>query len=319
RTQYVKFGGVFSAPAEVLSGVVQGSVLGPLLFNLFVADLPEEINSSFDQYADDTTLHRVVDIPEDADALQEDLDRIFIWCENNGMQLNGRKCHVMDISRARTQLHFEYSIGGVPLEYVDQQRLLGVHISSDLRWSVHTDIVRAKAAQVLGFAARNLHKCTQKVKRVSFLSLVKPILMYGLPAWHPTTQENMTKLERVQKRALRFIYGRQPPPPQETNIMPVEMHLKYTDLNFFKRCQGGAIDFDARARITERRQLRGDVNNHHARLQPPPTRSVFGQRAFSFRVVKPWNDLPPELKDCTVEEFPKLCKGYLWRVYCDNN
>ncbi|CAB3384942.1 Hypothetical predicted protein [Cloeon dipterum] len=120
---------------------------------------------------------------------------------------------------------------------------LGVHISrDDLRWSVHTDIVRAKAAQVLGFAARNLRKCTQKVKRVSFLSLVKPILMYGLPAWHPTTQENMTKLERVQKRALRFIYGRQPPPPQETNIMPVEMHLKYTDLNFFKRCQGGAID-----------------------------------------------------------------------------
>ncbi|CAB3374421.1 Hypothetical predicted protein [Cloeon dipterum] len=71
RTQTVKFGGVCSAPTEVLSGVVQGSVLGPLLFNVYVADLPKDICSGFVQYADDTTLHRVVATPEDADALQE--------------------------------------------------------------------------------------------------------------------------------------------------------------------------------------------------------------------------------------------------------
>ncbi|CAB3381918.1 Hypothetical predicted protein [Cloeon dipterum] len=100
RTQSVKFGGVCSAPTE---------------------------------YADDTTLHRVVATPEDADALQEDLDRIFIWSENNAMQLNQRKSLVMDISRARAPLFFEYTVGGVALEYVDRQRLLGVHINSDLR------------------------------------------------------------------------------------------------------------------------------------------------------------------------------------------
>ncbi|CAB3388004.1 Hypothetical predicted protein [Cloeon dipterum] len=235
------------------------------------------------------------------------------------MQLNQRKSYVMDLTRARAPLYFEYAVDGEPLQYVDKQRLLGVQISSDLRWNVQTDAARAKAARVLGFAARNLRGCTQRVKRVAYLSLVKPILTYGLPAWHPTTQANINKMERVQKRALRFIHGRRPPPPQEANIMPMNMHLAYTDLNFFKRCEGGAIDFNNRARITVRRQLRGDANNRHQRLQPPPARSVFGQRAFSFRVVQPWNDLPPELKDCPVAEFPSLCKKYLWQVYSDSD
>ncbi|CAB3381625.1 Hypothetical predicted protein [Cloeon dipterum] len=235
RTQHVKYGGVCSAPVEVLSGVVQGSVLGPLLFNVFIADLPKDISSGFEQYADDTTLWRVVTTPEDADALQNDLDRVYIWCENNGMLLNQRKSYAMDITRARAPLYFEYTVNGAPIEYVNKQRLLGVQISSDLRWDVQTDAVRAKAARVLSFAARNLRGCTQRVKRVAYLSLIKPILTFGLPAWHPTTQANTTKLERVQRRALRFIHGRRPPPPQEAKIMPIQMHLDYTDLNFFKK------------------------------------------------------------------------------------
>ncbi|CAB3360512.1 Hypothetical predicted protein [Cloeon dipterum] len=96
----------------------------------------------------------------------------------------------------------------------------------------------------------------------------------------------------------------------------MNMHLAYTD---FKRCEGGAIDFNNRAHITVRRQLRGDANNQHQRLQPPPARSLFGQRAISFRVVQPWNDLPPELKDCPVAEFSSLCKNYLWLVYKDSD
>ncbi|CAB3372506.1 Hypothetical predicted protein [Cloeon dipterum] len=221
--------------------IFPGSALGPLLFNVFIADLPKDISSGFEQYADDTTLWRVVTTPEDADALQNDLDRVYIWCENNGMLLNQRKSYAMDITRARTPLYFEYTVNGAPIEYVNKQRLLGVNISSNLRWDVHTDAVRAKAARVLNFAARNLLGCTQRVKRVAYLSLVKPILTFGLPAWHPTTQANTTKLERVQRRELRFIHGRRPPPPQEAKIMPVQMHLNYTDLNFFKKCEGGVL------------------------------------------------------------------------------
>jgi hypothetical protein len=199
-----------------------------------------------------------------------------------------------------------------PLEYVDQQWFLGVQITSDLRCQAHTEEVRGKAAKNLGFVQRNLRGCKQKVKKTAYLSLVKPIMTYGLPAWHPSTKENTNKLERVQKRALHFIHGRHLPPSCKTDIMPIDMHLKYTDLLFFKRCSSGAIDFDARARIIQGRTLRGD-NAQHPRLQPPPVRTAFGQKAFSFRVVKPWNDLPPALKECDDKNFPSECKLYLWQ------
>lgn len=128
-------------------------MLGPLLFIVFLADLPDLLKTNIVQYADDCSLEHPVAEPEDADELQE----VERWCANNGMDLNEKKCKVMDITRARTPLYFQYTLGGDPLQYVDQQRLLGVNITSDLRWSVHTDIVRAKAAQNLGFLTRNLH------------------------------------------------------------------------------------------------------------------------------------------------------------------
>ncbi|CAB3387840.1 Hypothetical predicted protein [Cloeon dipterum] len=230
------------------------------------------------------------------------------------MTLNAKKCKIVDITRARVPLQFVYTLGATVLEYVHKERMLGVHISSDLRWHEHTDIVRAKAARNLGFAARNLRGCTPRVKRVAYLTLVRPVMTFGLPAWHPTTQDNVNRLERVQKRAVHFIYGRNPPPANEQKIMPFPMLLRYNDLIFFKKCECGETDFNARARIIEGRVLRGD-SGQHPRLQPPPTRSVFGQRAFSFRVVKPWNDLPPALKDCNAAQFPALLKQHMWQEF----
>jgi hypothetical protein len=237
---------------------------------------------------------------------------VFIIC---GCLLQMKKCKVMDITRERSPMYYMYTLGGEPLQYVDQQRLLGVNITCDLRWNTHTDIVRAKAAQNLGFVSRNLHGCSSRVKRIAYLSLVQPIMTFGLPAWHPTTAENTKKLERVHKRAQRFIFGRQPPLPRQQNIMPVEMHLQHTDLVFFKKCSSGAIDFDARARIiTDGRVLRGD-NARHPRLQQPPANNEYGRLALSYRVVKPWNDLPDTLKDCSADKFPALLRAHLWNSY----
>ncbi|CAB3387418.1 Hypothetical predicted protein [Cloeon dipterum] len=314
RSQFVRYNGAHSEPCEVTSGVIQGSCLGPLLFNLFAADLPAVVNTNLVQYADDCTVFNNIKSDDDIDALQDDLARIDIWCLNNGMQLNAKKCVVMDVTRARLPCNPRYTIGGVTLQYVATQRLLGVHLSRDLRWNHHVDVQRKKALQTLGFAARNLRGCTLRVKRIAYLSLVKPKLFYGSPAWHPSTKTNTEKMIRVQNRALHFIHGRRIPPPIQQNFLSVPAQLVYNDLLFFKKCLAGVTDYDAMARITQGRVHRGD-DPLHPRLQQPPARTDLGKNVFDFRVVKEWNDMPPALKDCSAAQFPSTCKAYVISRY----
>ncbi|CAB3387627.1 Hypothetical predicted protein [Cloeon dipterum] len=266
RSQFVRFGGARSEPCEVTSGVIQGSVLGPLLFNIYVSDLPAALKTNLVQYADDCTVFKVVSCQDDVDELQDDLALVDIWCTNNGMQLNAKKCVAMDISRARQPWTPQYTIGGVSLDYVCTQRLLGVHISRDLRWNHHVDVQRKKAARTLGFTARNLRGCTQRVKRMAYLTLVKPKLFYGTPAWHPWTKANIGKMARTQNKALHFIYGRHVPPPQNMKMLSVPAQLVYNDLLLFKKSLCGLTDYNAMARIIVGRVHRGD-DPQHPRLQ----------------------------------------------------
>jgi hypothetical protein len=109
--------------------------------------------------------------------------------------------------------------------------------------------------------------------------MVKPILLYGTPAWQPG-KTNVNKIERVQRRALKFIHGSNPPVDQK-KLMPVAMQLRYNNLHFFKKCETGDIDCDVRQRIEPRRET---------------TRTTgLAEQAFAFRVVGPWNNLPDRL------------------------
>ncbi|CAB3387866.1 Hypothetical predicted protein [Cloeon dipterum] len=225
RNQYVVYNGAKSELLEVYSGVVQGSVLGPLLFTKYVADLPAAVKAQIAQYADDVTLWKQIGSSEEAGELQNDLDALFACFASNGMELNAAKCHVMD--------------------YNDTERFLGVHVSNDLRWNKHTEIARGKAAKVLSFAARNLYGCTPRVKRLAYLTMVKPLMFYGTPAWHLSTQCNIQKFERVQNRALRFVHGWHVSEKARKELLTVHQQLSHNDLIFFRKCLDGETGMDA--------------------------------------------------------------------------
>ncbi|CAB3374422.1 Hypothetical predicted protein [Cloeon dipterum] len=287
RNQYVVYNGAKSELREVCSGVVQGSVLGPLLFTIYV---PAAVKAQIAQYADDVTLWKQIGSAEDAGELQDDLDAVFAWCESNGMELNAAKCHVMDVTRAKNALHTPYTVGGSVLEYNDTERILGVHVSNDLRWNKHTDIARGKAAKVLSFAARNLYGCTPRVKRLAYLTMVKPLMFYGTPTWHPSTQCNIQKFERVQNRALRFVHGRNVSEKARKELLTVHQQFSLNDMTFFRKCLDGETDMDAMERILVGRTMRNADGEH--RLIPPRARTDLGVHSFSFRIVQQWNSLP---------------------------
>ena len=193
--------------AAVYSGVPQGSVLGPLLFNIFAFDLPFCVQSNLSQYVDDTVLYRVIKTPDDEVTLQNDLQHINTWCNLNCMALNPNKCKLMTVTRSRNPAKPLYNIGDYTLENVDNYKYLGVIISRDLSWKTHISNVTSKATRLNGFIGRVVKTRDPKILISLYRSISRPILEYASPVWCPvlTTQQEM--LEKVQRRFTRFCLG----------------------------------------------------------------------------------------------------------------
>ena len=129
RVQRVVCGGQFSEAFTVPSGVVQGSVLGPLLFNIFVSDLPNCVTSNLIMYADDSTIYRYISSYLDECKLQDDLTSIVLWSVNNGMNLNVAKCKFMDVTLSSLWRLGMYNINNIPVENTDHIKMLGVYVA----------------------------------------------------------------------------------------------------------------------------------------------------------------------------------------------
>ena len=204
RQQEVVLEGVHSKATEVTSGVPQGTVLGPLLFLVYINDMPEKISSATRIFADDLLVYRII---RSKAILQEDLDKLQKWERDWLMQFNRDKCEVLRITNKKNPLMHKYYIHGTQLETVKDAKYLGVTISSDLSWNKHVDNIAKKATSSLNFLNRNFSVCPAAVKDKRYKSLVRPIMEYASCVWGPHTQRNVNKLEMVQRRAARFVKG----------------------------------------------------------------------------------------------------------------
>ena len=168
RQQRVVVNGVKSIWAPVLSGVPQGTVLGPLLFSLYINDISSDIESEIRLFADDCICYREIKDEVDTMKLQRDIDRLGSWARKWGMRFQPVKCSMMQLTRKRIKkMHASYTLEGTGLENVESIKYLGVTITSDLRWNTHVRNVCTKANRTLGFLRRNLYSCPPGGKRGS--------------------------------------------------------------------------------------------------------------------------------------------------------
>ena len=207
RQQEVVLEGVHSKATEVTSEVPQGTVLGPLLFLVYINDMPEIISSTARLFADDSLIYRIIHTKEDQALLQEDLDKLQKSERDWLMQFNPDKYEVIRITNKRNPLTNKYCIHDTELQTVKNAKYLGVTVISDLSWKKHVDNTVKKATTSLNFLKRSLHGCPTGVKDQCYKSLVRPILEYSSFVWDPHTQCNVNKLEMVHRRATRFVKG----------------------------------------------------------------------------------------------------------------
>ncbi len=205
RSQSVVVDGVSSSPVNVISGVPQGTVLGPLLFLLHINDLPLHVNSTVMLFADDCLLYRKIKSENDQLALQNDLSGLEKWGVNWGMRFNAKKCNVLRLARQQSPLMFDYKLGGHILEVVTEAKYLGVTISNNLTWTAHITNITNKANSTLAFLRRNLKSCPQPLKETAYKSMVRSVLEYSAAVWDPHYQKDIQALEKIQCRGARFV------------------------------------------------------------------------------------------------------------------
>uniref|UniRef100_K7EX79 Reverse transcriptase domain-containing protein n=1 Tax=Pelodiscus sinensis TaxID=13735 RepID=K7EX79_PELSI len=204
-TQRVVINGSQSCWKDITSGVPQGSVLGPALFNIFNNNLDIGIENMLIKFADSTKLGGIATNLEDRVIIQNDLDKLEKWSEINRMKFNKDKCKVLHLGR-NNQFHI-YRMGSYGLGRNTGERDLGVIVDHKLNMSQQCDTVAKKANMILGCVNRCVVSKTREVILLLYYALVRPHLEYCVQFWAPHFKKDVEKLERVQRRAMRMIKG----------------------------------------------------------------------------------------------------------------
>ena len=199
--------GATSQPIHVLSGVPQGSILGPLLFFIYVNDLPKATTSlSVALYADDTKCFHRIKTSDDVIDLQRNHNKICEWCDVWRMDLNKTKCSHLRITRNVKSIETFYHLMNTPVNNVPAQKDLGILITPDLEWNLHVPKMTAKANKMLGFVKRSCHDTNDPSVRAGlYNNLVKSQLAYSSQVWALQTVSLILNFDRIERWVTKFI------------------------------------------------------------------------------------------------------------------
>jgi hypothetical protein len=292
RSQKVAVEGRYSDELPVLSGVPQGSVLGPCLFLAYINDLPQSIKCKARLFADDTIVYLTIKSATDTETLQKDLNRLEEWERDWAMEFNADKCEVLRITRKKSPIIYPYKLHNVELKTTSAAKYLGVTISKDLNWSQHIENISAKASSSLRFIQRNIKTNNRKVKEVAFNTYVRPQLEYCSSVWHPW-QKNLTyKIERVQRSAARYVLNNFDYQSSVTQMLStlkwnsLEHRRLYNSLIFFYKIRSQAVAVDQIYLIPTR----------NLNYLIPQSRTQYHSNSYFPRTIRYWNNLSPLIK-----------------------
>ena len=213
RTQRVVIRGTPSESCDVSSGVPQGSVLGPILFLIFINDLPLEVISPLSLFADDSKIFtRIVSEKNKncretcgREILQKDLDSIKEWAVKWRMEFNVDKCKVMHLGNKNPK--HTYTMGGENLAVTTEEKDLGVIFDEKLEFGKHIKVIVSRANRMLGMIRRGFTCLDQEIFKLLYPVLVRPLLEYCVQVWSPHLKMDIDLIEKVQKRAVRMVPG----------------------------------------------------------------------------------------------------------------
>lgn len=312
RKQRVVVNGEASDWLPILSGVLQGSVLGGPFFDVFIDDIDWAVLLAFlRKFADDTKMAKRIRSNEDANRFQLDIDNLCKWAEQWAMKFNEEKCKVMHVGRSNPG--FVYYMNGVELSVTEEERDLGVWTESSLKPSLQCTKAASNANRLLGLILKSFHYRTKQTLIPLYKSLVRPKLEFGVAAWNPWFERDIECLEKVQKRLIRSL----------SNVRGSTYEEKLVDVGLTtlkeRRTRGDLIEafktlnginnvvkedwFKIAETEASRPSTRSNTNiegeSEESRpyvLERERARTDLRNNSFRFRIQRLWNDLPDNVR-----------------------
>lgn len=317
RTQYVQVNRESSTIANVTSGVPQGSVLAPILFLIFINDLPAGIGVNVRLFADDCILYQEINAPEDHVKLNNALQFISKWCALWQMTLNVKKSALLRITRKKQVSEFVYVINNSPLPVVTEHKYLGLTLTQDFRWDIHVSHVTSAALKRLFFLRRSLASAPPETKLLAYKAFVRPVLEYANVAWFPFTNNLINALERIQRKAIRFVYNkyRITDSPTEllkkAGLLTIKNRAKLARQKFLYQLVHQQLNIDS-SKYMSFKETRPTRQKHSQTLNEYQCRTDCLKYSFFPLAIREWNNLPISITNSqSLETFSSLLECYL--------
>jgi len=301
RRQRVVIGGNASTWAPVTSGVPQGSVLGPLLFNIFIDDIDDVLHTEvkIKKFADDTKLYIIYNAADNVQAvskLQTSLDAVLAWCDQWLMQLNISKCTTMYFGTHNPQA--QYMLRNSALSKTQTMRDLGVIVSNCGTVSQQCSTVAAKARRLTGLMLRTFHSRNSNVILPMYKTIIRPVVEYATAVWNPCLLKDIAEVERVQRKVTKCIRGfshlSYPERLRQLNLPTLQTRRQYFDMLECYKIVHGLVRSECHEvlALSENR-----TRGYHCKLTTllPTARLNVRTHYFTERVLSKWNALPADV------------------------
>lgn len=290
RKQRVVIRGSRSAWANVLSGVPQGSVVGPLMFVIYINDMPGAVEGCLKMFADDAKLFRRVNNAKDWEMQQRDLQSLGLWSKKWQMNFNPSKCQVLHVG-SRNQ-EFGYKIDENRVEAATEVRDLGVLMDAKLKLHQHTQQQVNKANRILGLLRRTFDYLDKKTLTWLLKALVRPHLEYANTVTYPRYVSQMTLIENVQRRATKQLAELRDQPYEErlrTLALPsMRYRQRRGDMIEMYKFTHDIYSVSHRLIVFSNTTTRG----HSKKVEKPRCQTSLRQKIFPIRCIDDWNKLP---------------------------
>jgi hypothetical protein len=303
RTQRVYVNGQYSLDGALKLGVPQGSILGPLLFCIFINDLPLHItnnNVSCELFADDSSLHSSSKTLNKVQSdLQQGINDVVHWCHQNKMTLHPKKSNSMVITsrqkHQREPLLLGLKLNADPIEQVTSHRVLGIIVDQELRWDVHVKNICKKLSKNLYLLSKLKAFVDAEGLKMFFVAHCLSFINYASTVWCGASENQTKKLNSLHRRGAKLIitnpYLSTSDKLKAANILPLQQQFNFNIAMLMYKTLHGLAPPYLRAFLTKAPQRYGSD-----KYLLPKTRIDLYKASFSFVGPSMWNSLPSNVK-----------------------